>query len=122
MLTYTWCNGRSALLVAFGTSVTREACHSIFAWALTAGLVANGTQGANWMAITCWKKMKKIRKCDVIGWCSSFKKAFPVDNIISTHVLYMKRDQASLVVNRHSLEVHNVRVQNISHKFTCLRK
>lgn len=52
-------NGRTALLVALGTTVTGDSCHSILAGALACCLVTSLPCGSNRMAITCYKEKAK---------------------------------------------------------------
>lgn len=51
--TYAGGNGRSALLVAFGTSITSDARHTIFAGTLPCGLITGFSSCTHGMAITC---------------------------------------------------------------------
>lgn len=51
--TYAGGNGRSALLVAFGTSVTSDARHTIFAGTLPCSLITGFSSCTHGMAITC---------------------------------------------------------------------
>lgn len=51
--TYAGGNGRSALLVTFGTSIASDARHAIFAGTLPCGLITGFPSCTHGMAITC---------------------------------------------------------------------
>jgi hypothetical protein len=55
-LTDTWCYVGSTLLVSLGTPVARHARDAIFARTLPRRLITGLPRGANWVAITSWKR------------------------------------------------------------------
>lgn len=66
-------DGGAALLVAFGTAVACDPCHSVLAGALACGLVACLSRRSDWMAVACckrtgggrvheWRRKTKVRQ------------------------------------------------------------
>lgn len=63
-------DGRTALLVALGTTVTGDSCHSILAGALAGRLVTSLPCGSNWMAIACYKEKAKKKGQNIKLGCA----------------------------------------------------
>jgi hypothetical protein len=59
-LTDAWGYVGSTLLVALGTPVARHAGDAIFARTLPRRLIAGLPRGANWVAVTSWKRNKQF--------------------------------------------------------------
>ena len=57
--TDTGCNGRSALLVAFGAPIARDSCHPILAGTLSSCLVAGPARRSHRMAVTSCEMGKR---------------------------------------------------------------
>ncbi len=66
--TYAGGNGRSALLVAFSTTVACDTRHTVFTGALACGLVTGFARGTHRMAITgCEEQKKRDKRTHVWG-------------------------------------------------------